>query len=167
MSRESRYTTGIVIPKRELPRPNPLTGELNIPRGSLCFEILQRALEKVAKDHGGVVSYGPQAFYSDCTGKQHRSLIAIRTGDFPKGIGINIASDGRLSFVYDATPEDELIGKLVSRPEVAQRICDEIARNYAVIAVMRAQAKLGFRVSVEEARTARGQPVVVVSGVRE
>lgn len=165
MSRESSYSTGIVIPKRELPRPNPVTGELNIPKDSVCFEILQRALEKAAKDHGGVVTYGPQAYYSDCTGRQHRCLMAIRTGDFPKGIGINIAPDGRLSFVYDATPEDELIGKLVSRPEVARRICDEIARNYAVIAVMRAQAKLGFRVSVQEARTTQGQPVVVVRGV--
>jgi len=154
-----------VIPKRQIPQPNPVTGELNIPKDSVCFEILQKALEKVAKDHGGIVSYGPHAYYSDCTGKQNKCLMSIRTGDFLKGIGINIAPDGRLSFVYDATPEEELIGKLVSRPQVAQRICDEIARNYAVIAVMRAQAKLGFQVSVQEAQTTQGQPVVVVRGV--
>jgi hypothetical protein len=165
MSRQAKYNTDIKIPKRQIPRPNPVTGELNIPRDSVCFEILQRALEKVARDHGGTVAYGPRAYYSDCTGKRNKSLISIRTGDFPRGIGINIAPNGRLSFVYDATPENELIGKLVSRPEVARRICEEIARNYAVIAVMRAQAKLGFRVSVQEAQTPQGQGVVV-TGVR-
>lgn len=164
MSREVTYSTDIVIPKRQIPQPNPVTGELNIPKDSVCFEILQKALEKVARDHGGIISYGPNAYYTDCTGRQNKCMISIRTGDFLQGIGINIAPDGRLSFVYDATPEEELIGKLVSRPEVAQQICDEIARNYAVIAVMRAQAKLGFQVSVQEARTSQGKELVVVTG---
>jgi len=163
MSREVTYSTDIVIPKRQIPQPNPVTGELNIPKDSVCFEILQKALAKVAKDHSGIVSYAPHAYYSDCTGRQHKCLMSIHTGNFLKGIGINIAPDGQLSFVYDATPEEELIGKLVSRPEAAQRLCDEIAKNYAVIAVMRAQAKLGLQVSVQEVRASQG-PLVVVTG---
>lgn len=164
MSRLASYKTEIVIPVR--PKPDPRTGVLNIPKDSLCFDVLKRALEKTAKDHGGTVFFGDQAFYFDCEGRRHPSLFSLHTADFPRGLGINLAPDGRLTFIYDAAPADERVGKFTASPEAAARICQEIARNYAVIAVMRAQAKLGFRVSVESHRTTQGQECVLITGVK-
>jgi len=101
MSRLATYETEIVLPVR--PKPDPRTGILNIPKGSLSLDILRLALEKTARDHGGTVFSGPEAFYSDCEGRRHPALFSLHTADFARGIGINIAPDGRLTFAYDAT----------------------------------------------------------------
>ena len=163
MSRLAVYKTEIVLPVR--PRPDPRTGTLNIPRDSLSLDILRLALEKTARDHGGAVCFGPEAFYYDCEGLRHPALFSLHTADFVRGIGINIAADGRLTFAYDASPPGELVGKFNAQPQVAEQICKEIAHNYAVIAVMRAQAKLGFRVGLSQAAS-RGRKVVLVTGVK-
>ena len=165
MSRVATYQTAIVIPRRQLPRPDPRTGALNIPPHSLCFDALRRALTKVANDHGGIVLYSPEALYIDCRGQRHLCLIAIHTADFPRGIGLNIDEDGRLTFVYDGAREGDAAGKFLVQPEVAQRICDEIAKHYATIAVLRAQASLGFQVSVQPLNLP-GQQAVLVTGVK-
>lgn len=165
MSRLATYETDIVIPPRQVPRPDPRTGALNIPPHSLCLDALRRALAKVARDHGGVVLYGQKAFYLDCRGQRHPCLIALHTAEFPRGIGLNIAEDGRLTFVYDAAQEGDTAGKFLVRPEVAQRICEEIAKHYATIAVLRAQASLGFQVSVQPIEL-NGQQAVLVTGVK-
>ena len=163
MSRLATYETEIVLPVR--PKPDPRTGTLNIPKGSLSLDILRLALEKTARDHGGTVFSGPEAFYSDCEGRRHRALFSLHTADFARGIGINIAPDGRLTFAYDASPPEELAGKFNAQPEAAERICKEIAHNYAVIAVMRAQAKLGFRVGLSQANI-HGRKAALVTGVK-
>lgn len=163
MSRLAYYETSIVIPPRPEPRPVLRQGALNI-QESPCFELLRRALAKVAQDHGGTVLYGANAFYLDCRGQKHPCLIALHTADFPRGIGLHVNPQGRLVFVYDAAEEGETAGKFLVRPEVAQNICDEIAKHYVTMAVMRAQAKLGFRVSVQPARP--GAPEVLVQGVK-
>jgi len=163
MSRLATYETEIVLPVR--PKPDPRTGTLNIPKDSLSLEIMRLALEKTARDHGGTVFFGPEAFYSDCEGRRYPALFSLHPADFPRGIGINIAPDGRLTFAYDAAPPEELAGKFNAQPEVAQRICKEIAHNYAVIAIMRAQAKLGFRVGLSQT-SSQGRKVVLVTGVK-
>jgi len=121
MSRISSYRTTIAIPR---------TQQANI-KGSSCFDILQKALEKVAQDRGGRLTYS----YLDSDGREHECLIGVKTRDFPRGIGINIAADGKIVFSYDA----------YDKVEVAKAICDEITQNYVVIAVMRAQQRHGFR----------------------
>lgn len=121
MSRISSYRTTIAVPR---------TQQANI-KGSPCFDILQKALEKVARDRGGQLVQS----YLDSDGREYKCLIGVKTKDFHRGIGINIAADGRVVFSYDA----------YNKEEVAKAICDEITQNYVVIAVMRAQQKHGFR----------------------
>lgn len=163
MSRLAYYETSIVIPQRLEPRPDLRHWTLHIQENP-CFDILQRALAKVAQDHGGTLLYGADAFYLDCRGHRHPCLIALHTADFPRGIGLHLTPQGRLAFAYDAAEEGETAGKFLVRPEVAQRICQEIAKHYVTIAVMRAQAKLGFRVSVQPLQP--GGQEVVVQGVK-
>lgn len=163
MSRLAYYETSIVIPPRPEPRPLLRQGALNI-KESPCFELLRRAVAKVAQDHGGTALCGSDAFYLDCRGQRHPCLIALHTADFPRGIGLQVNPQGRLVFAYDAAGEGETAGKFLVRPEVAQKICDEIAKHYVTMALMRAQAKLGFRVSVQPVQP--GAQEVVVQGVK-
>jgi len=151
MSLETSYKTAIVIPKTQL-----VSSAANIKEGirpdSPCLEILRKAMELVVKKRGGVFDTA----YSDNEGKRKECFLAVRTGDFPRGVGIQVEPDGRLMFLYDAYGD---------RRGVGRDICDEITQNYAVIAVMLAQSKHGFRVEVAEVPVGKSKKRVLVKGV--
>ena len=151
MSLETRYRTEIRIPRTQLVSSAANLRERVRP-DSPCFDILRKAMEKVVRDRGGVLDQT----YSDNEGRKKDWVLAVRTADFLRGIGVSIEQDGRVIFLYDAYGDTQGIGKA---------ICDEVTQNYAVIAVMRAQSKHGFRVRVTETAASVGKKRVVVTGV--
>jgi len=147
MSLEASYSTTIVIPRTQM-----VTYGGNL-RESPCIEILTLAMTKVVKDRGGKLD----ASYTDNEGVSSNCILSARTSDFPRGVGAVVESDGRIKFRYDAYGDNRGIGKA---------ICDQISQNYNVIAVMRAQKRLGFNVRIEERKLSDSQKVVTIMGVR-
>lgn len=157
MSREVTYRTEIVVPEPQL-----ASGALNIKErikpDSPCFDLLRAAVGKAADARNGVVADE----YADCTGQRHDCLLAVRTSDCPRGVGVNVEADGRVVFVYDTQTEaGDRSAAAPMRPEIAQAICDEIAQNYAAFAVRRAMQDSGFRTAHRE--EAQGS---VIEGVK-
>ncbi|MBM4023958.1 MAG: hypothetical protein FJ280_00905 [Planctomycetes bacterium] len=147
MSMTASYKTEIIIPKPQLAQ---LRGNI---KGVPCMEIMRLAFEKIAREKEGTLTQG----YGDCGGKQHDCLMGLRTKRLPRGIGINVASDGRVLFEFDRQNSD------VSE---AGSICRDIARAYAIIAIMRVQSQHGYEVSVQqETATVEGR-TAVISAVR-
>lgn len=130
MSLTSSYRTSIVVPKPQLAA---LHGNI---RGNPCMQIMSLALEKVTKERGGQALEG----YYDCLGNLHTTLLGLKTADFPSGIGVDVDSDGCVVFRFDRKNADV---------SVAKNICDDLARAYAVIAVLRAHRARGYNVQVE------------------
>lgn len=147
MSLEASYSTNIIVPKTQM---MSLKGNL---KESPCMDILRLAMEKVIEERGGNLDTS----YTDNEGKIINCLISVRTNDFTRGVGANVEADGRVVFRYDAYGDSKSIGKA---------ICDELNQNYNVIAVMRAQKRLGFNVDAKVKKTSSGQKLVTVVGVR-
>ena len=147
MSLEASYSTDIVVPKTQL-----MSYQGNL-KESPCMDILRLAMEKVIEERGGKLDTS----YTDNEGKVIGCLISVRTNDFQRGVGANIEADGRVVFRYDAYGDNGNTGKA---------ICGEISQNYNVIAVMRAQKRLGFNSDANVRKTNSGQRVVTVVGVR-
>lgn len=161
MSRNASYQTQIVVPKPQIPSPQIIRADLNIKErfieGQLCLKFLRTAMEKAARDHGGRLT----THYLDCNGQAQSCLLALQTPGFPRGIGVDIAADGRVIFVYDTQQEGQSSGQ---RSEVRQ-LCDEIAQNYAALAVARALQEAGF--AVEDRTQMQGnQRLVTIQGVK-
>jgi hypothetical protein len=131
MSMTARYKTEIKIPQPQLAQLRA-----NV-RGVACMEIMRLALEKIARERQGALAEG----YADCNGKLHPCLTGIKTPRFSRGIGISIAADRRVRFEFDRQ------GANIAE---AEAICRDVARAYAVIAIMRVQQQHGYRVSVEQ-----------------
>jgi len=147
MSLTAAYRTEIVIPKPQLAQL-----QANV-KGVPCMEIMRLAVEKIARERNGTVTDG----YVDCRGKAHRCIMGLRTEALPRGLGVTVASDGRVRFEYDRQEADAA---------KAEAICRDIARAYAVIAIMRVQRQHGYQVSIErESSEARGR-TVQISAVR-
>lgn len=145
MSLSSSYKTEIVIPKPQL---QAFAGNI---KGTPCMEIMQLALAKIAKERNGRVTDG----YQDCVGKQHKCVMGIATPAMPNGIGVEVGQDGRVSFPYDQKGADT---------REVQAICNDIARAYATIAVMRIRNQHGYRVGVEsEKSTPAGRRVATIA----
>jgi len=162
MSKIASYNTKIKIPKIHIPilRLPVLTSQettisshqANI-EGVPSLEILENALKLVITERGGNV----QDSYLDHEGHKRSALLAIRTEDFPRGIGIEVREDGSVIFLYDAEGVDE---------SVVEAICREITQNYVVIAVMRAQKARGFDVEVKVDRSPQGAKRIKVTGLK-
>jgi len=147
MSLTASYRTEIVIPKPQLAQL-----QANV-MGVPCMEIMRLAVEKIARERDGTVTDG----YQDCASKHHRCIMGLRTGRLPRGLGVAVASDGRVRFEYDRQEADAA---------EAEAICRDIARAYAVIAIMRVQRQHGYQVSIErESSETRGR-MVQISAVR-
>lgn len=140
MSLEGQYTTNIVATSSNF-------------KESACMDILQRAMKKLTEEHGGRLD----TYYLDSRGQKRNCILSVITDDFPLGIGAVTESDGRVVFRYESYGDNRGLGK---------RLSNEINQNYNVIALMWAQRKLGFNVTVAEKRTADGRKVVSVTGVR-
>ena len=111
------------------------------------MEIMGLAVQKIAQERGGRVTNG----YQDCTGKKHRCLLGLSTPAAPNGVGVQVGRDGKVSFVYDQQG--------ANRAEM-QAICNDLARAYATIAVLRIRSRHGYQVSVEsETRVGDGTRV--------
>jgi hypothetical protein len=147
MSLEGSYTSEIVVPKTQM-----VSFQGNL-KESPCGDILQKAMEKVVRDHGGKMDTS----YTDNEGKVIPSLFSMRTNDFPRGVGAFIEKDGRVVFRYDAYGDNDKKG---------QAICDEINQAYNVIAVIRAQKRFGFDIRIKEQPLSGGRKVVTVTGIR-
>ena len=147
MSVTRSYTPEIVIPQPQITACN---GNL---RGTLCMEIMQRALEKIAGERHGQVTTS----YRDCRGQDHPVVLAISSPQLPKGLGIDVEPSGKVIFRFDAQGADR---------RAAELLCRDISRAYAVIAVLRAQNRLGYSVRVSgEEQTDTGRRVLT-TGVR-
>ena len=145
MSMTTSYRTEIVVPKPQLAS---LQGNI---RGVPCMEILRLALEKIASERGGTLTEG----YTDCRGNLHRCLMGVQTKGFPRGVGVTVDSGGRVQFEFDRTG---------ANTAEADAICRDVARAYAVIAVMRAQNRHNYSVHVEqEDRAAQGKTVQITA----
>jgi hypothetical protein len=147
MSLTARYRTEIIVPK---PQVAQLQGNV---KGVPCMEIMRLAVEKIARERDGTVTDG----YQDCAGKHRCCILGLRTRKLPRGLGVTVASDGRVRFEYDRQNADAT---------EADAICRDIARAYAVIAIMRVQKQHGYQVSIErESSGSRGR-TVQISAVR-
>ena len=141
MSISTTYQTRIVVPQ---PQIQEHAGNI---KGTPCMEIMQIALAKIAKERAGRVTEG----YRDCQGTHHPCLFGLSTPGQRNGIGAMVEPDGQVTFRYDREGANlrEVVG-----------ICDDIARAYATIAVMRIRNQHGYRVNVEkETATADGRRV--------
>jgi len=147
MSLTASYRTEIVIPKPQLAQ-----FQANV-KGVPCLEIMRLAVEKIARERNGMVTDG----YEDCAGKRHRCILGLRTQRLPRGLGVSVASNGRVRFEYDRQGADMA---------EAEAISQDLARAYAVIAMMRVQKQRGYQVTVErESSDVRGR-TVQISAVR-
>ncbi len=141
MSVTRSYTPEIVIPQ---PQITACQGNI---RGTPCMEIMQRALAKIASEHSGQVTTS----YRDCRGVERPVVLGLSTPQLPKGLGVDVEKSGKVVFRYDAEGADRRVAESLSR---------DVARAYAVIAVLRAQNKLGYSVQVSgEETTATGRRV--------
>ncbi len=147
MSIVASYKTTIRLPKTQLE-----ARQGNI-KETPCFDILRLAMKKVIKDRGGKID----STYTDNEGKNRECLISARTAGFRRGVGATVEKDGRLTFLYDSYGDSRAI---------AGDICDEINHNYNVIAVMRAQKKLGFNVRIEDEKSNSKGKITTLTGVR-
>ena len=134
MSVTRSYTPEIVIPQ---PQITACQGNI---RGTPCMEIMQRALAKIAAERGGQLTTS----YRDCRGQEHSVVLGISTPQLPKGLGIDVERTGKVVFRYDAEGADRREAEALSR---------DVARAYAVIAVLKAQNKLGYSVQVSGEET--------------
>jgi hypothetical protein len=79
--------------------------------------------------------------------------LGLRTGTFSKGIGVDVDVEGQVVFVYDRKDANQA---------EAQSIARDIARSYAVIAIMRVQKKMGYSVhTLQEVKQGTGRTVRV------
>lgn len=147
MSLEASYSTEIVVPQTQL-----VSFRSNM-KESPCMNILRLSMEKVIKDRGGRLDTS----YTDNQGLRINVVLSVRTTDFERGVGAVVETDGKVVFRYEAYGDSNGRGKA---------ICDEISQNYNVIAVMRAQKRLGFNVNISERKTSSGTKVVTITGVR-
>ena len=131
MSMTSSYKTDIVIPKPQL---RSLKGNI---KGSPCMDIMQKAVSKIARERGGECTQS----YRDCNGNEHPCILGLSTPQFKNGIGIQVDGSGRVQFKYDKQGGSET---------AAKSICDDLARAYSVIALMRAHKAHGYRTSIRD-----------------
>jgi hypothetical protein len=122
-------------------------------KGVPCMEIMRLAVEKIASEHQGTVTDG----YRDCAGKDRRCIMGLRTPRLPRGLGVTVAADGRVRFEYDRQGADGA---------EADAICQDIARAYAVIAIMRVQKQHGYQVTVEQDTAVAGGRAVKIAAVK-
>jgi len=131
MSMTAHYRTEIVIPQ-----PQVAQLQANV-KGVPCIEIMRLAFEKIGRERQGTVTDG----YRDCAGKDHRCIMALKTPRLSRGLGVTVAANGQVRFEYDRQGADMA---------EAEAICRDIARAYAVIAIMRVQNQHGYHVTVEQ-----------------
>lgn len=148
MSLTADYKTEIRVPEPQL---RAARGNI---QGLPCMSIMRQALETVAREQGGSVTEA----YEDCNGKRIACLIGLKTPQFPRGVGVEIAPDGKVVFRYDEE------GVAAS---VAKSLCDDVCRVYATIAVLHAQKKLGYRVSTRDVSEVGGRRQVIISAIRD
>jgi hypothetical protein len=146
MSEIVSYKTTIKIPS--LARRTSLTASIldQEPRTAL----LKRALELLAEDHGGRVV----STIRDCDGQTIPCLMGVETRELPRGLGVAVAPDGRLSFAYDAHGDELGWGP---------RLAGEFQANYNALALQLALKAMNLEVTVQEIRH-RGQRFLQVEG---
>jgi len=147
MSMTARYKTEIRVPQ-----PQVAQLQANV-KGVPCMEIMRLAFEKIARERQGTVTAG----FRDCAGKDRHCIMGLRTPRLPRGIGVIVAANGRVQFEYDRQGADSA---------EADAICRDIARAYAVIAIMRVQKQHGYRVSVEQDTAVAGGRTVRIAAVK-
>ena len=138
----NEYRTEIVVPT-----PQIAALQANI-RGSVCGEILELAFKKVAQEHQGRLGTA----YLDCAGKANPSLLSLHTPKLASGVGAVVDAQGKVTFKYDE--------KSCASKE-ARAMCDDLARAYAVIAVIRwAQSQqMQFSVTEDPSKSTSGRTV--------
>jgi len=150
MSEHASYDTYIYIPP--LPRTNLVSKNAGLETNP-NLDTLRAIIQKVAKSRGGRVSNR----YEDNAGAGHRVWTAIETPDFPRGVGINMSGDGTVLFQYDT---------LCGNESTAKEICAEVKQGYVVVKLLRALAKLGFRVETREQVSSSDGKSIIISARR-
>lgn len=149
MSIRRSYQPKIVIPKAQLPAAKLARGTLDLP-ASPALGLLRKAMELVAAQNGGSLD----TTYSDCLGRKHCCWLGIRTGNFKRGLGLQIEESGQVSFVFDAASildgsERNAVGQarfILDSGDAARALSNEITRTYAALATQEAMTRLGLRV---------------------
>jgi len=147
MSEISSYETKISIPS--LAQRRKLEGAIidQEPRAAL----LKRSLELIAEDHEGTIT----SQVKDCDGKTIPCLLGVSTPQCPKGVGVVVDKNGKVSFVYDAYGDDL---------EWGRKIAGEISANYNAIATQMALQAMNFEVTTQNYRTSHGQRLIQLEG---
>jgi hypothetical protein len=142
MSMTNEYRTEIVVPK-----PQIAALQANI-RGSVCGEILEHAFTKVAEEQGARLG----SSYNDCSGGTTPCLLSLHGPKFSGGVGAVVDAQGKITFKFDEKSCD---------PAAARALCDDLARAYAVIAVIRwAQSQqMQFTVTEDQMQSTSGRTV--------
>ena len=148
MSLTADYETEIRVPQPQL-----RAAQGNV-RGLPCMGIMRQALETIAREQNGSLAEN----YEDCNGKRTPCVIGLKTPQFPRGVGVDITPEGKVVFRYD---EEGGVAP------VAKSLCDDVCRVYATIAVLHAQKKLGYRVSVRDVSDSVGRKQVIISATRD
>lgn len=141
MSQEVHYRSAILIPPTQL--VSRAANLLGTPSGA----ILHLAAEKVARDRGGRLD----SRWADAGGTLRECLLAVRTPQFPRGLGIEVDGGGAIRFRYDAH----------GAPGAGEALCAALVQAYTVIAVLRSQQARGFEVTLEEIGTENERRVIV------
>ena len=118
------------------------------------MNIMRQALETITREQGGSVTEN----YEDCNGNRCACVMALRTPQFPRGVGVDITSEGKVIFRYD---EEGGVAP------AARSLCDDVCRVYATIAVLHAQKKLGYRVTARDVSEPGGRKQVIISATRD
>lgn len=136
-----------------IPQPQLRAAQGNV-RGLPCMNIMRQALETITREQGGSVTEN----YEDCNGNRCACVMALRTPQFPRGVGVDITSEGKVIFRYD---EEGGVAP------AARSLCDDVCRVYATIAVLHAQKKLGYRVTARDVSEPGGRKQVIISATRD
>jgi hypothetical protein len=114
------------------------------------FEILRRAMETVAREHGGALADSISDYY----GNKTPCDLAVTTSGFGRGVGVKVdRRSGAVTFVYDPYG---------GYKDVARGIAEEITQNYVSIGLIRAMKALGYQVQEEPSRKTK---TIVLTGV--
>ena len=117
-------------------------------------ENLAKAIGRAAKDLGGEVTES----WRDCNDHDHECLCAIRTAKMPRGVGVTVASDGAVKFVYDAHQADTTAAKEVQ---------NAVTTHYNVMAATQFLKSEGYQVDVQPQDGPSGAVVLSVLGQRQ
>jgi len=124
------------IASKEPLRETALAAEAAGMENHPSLEMLGKAIGSAAKQLGGEVAES----WRDCNDRDHDCVAAIRTARFPRGVGVQVEADGRVTFVYDTHAGDAVAAKAIQTA---------VTTHYNVIAAAEFLRREGYAVDIQ------------------